>query len=91
VLRRSTTRRCRARGGVRRATLRLRGAEARKVHNGARARSGATREAAVREAGAVVDNTTAGAAPPRSFRDAVISRAELDNAEQAFKDRAGQA
>ena len=45
----------------------------------------------MREAGAVVDNTTAGAAPPRSFRDAVISRAELDNAEQAFKDRAGQA
>jgi len=40
----------------------------------------------VREAEAVVDNATADAGRRRDlFRDAVISRAELDNAEQGFK------
>jgi HlyD family secretion protein len=68
------------------ATLRLREAEARKVHNGARAQERRDADAAVREAEAVVDNATADAGRRRDlFRDAVISRAELDNAEQAFK------
>ena len=40
----------------------------------------------LREAEAVVDNATADVGRRRDlFRDAVISRAELDNAEQAFK------
>lgn len=68
------------------ATLRLREAEGRKVHNGARAQERRDAEAAVREAEAVVDNATTDVARRRDLaRDAVISRAEMDNAEQAFK------
>ncbi|HEX3646070.1 MAG TPA: HlyD family efflux transporter periplasmic adaptor subunit [Vicinamibacterales bacterium] len=76
----------RARVASAEATLQLREAEARKVHNGARAQERRDADAAVREAEAVVDNATADAGRRRDlFRDAVISRAELDNAEQAFK------
>ena len=76
----------RARVASAEATLRLREAEARKVHNGARAQERRDADASVREAEAVVDNATADAGRRRDlFRDAVISRAELDNAEQAFK------
>ena len=68
------------------ATLRLRGAEARKVHNGARDQERRDAEAAVREAEAVVDNAKADVTRRRDlFRDAVISRSEMDNAEQGFK------
>jgi HlyD family secretion protein len=75
----------RARVASAEATLRLREAEARKVHNGARAQERRDAGAAVREAEAVVDNATADVGRRRDlFRDAVISRAELDNAEQAF-------
>ena len=76
----------RARVSSAEATLRLREAEARKVHNGARGQERRDAEAAVREAEAVVDNATADAGRRRDlYRDAVISRAEMDNAEQAFK------
>src|SRR6185369_454801 len=76
----------RARVAAADATLRLREADARKVHNGARAQERRDADAAVREAQAVVDNATADVGRRRDlFRDAVISRAELDNAEQAFK------
>jgi HlyD family secretion protein len=76
----------RARVASAEATLRLREAEARKVHNGARAQERRDVEAAVREAEAVVDNATTDVRRRRDlYRDAVISRAEMDNAEQAFK------
>jgi HlyD family secretion protein len=76
----------RARVASAEATLRLREAEARKVHNGARGQERRDADAAVREAEAVVENATADVGRRRDlFRDAVISRAELDNAEQAFK------
>ena len=76
----------RARVASAEATLRLREAEARKVHNGARGQERRDADAAVREAEAVVDHATADVGRRRDlFRDAVISRAELDNAEQAFK------
>ena len=74
----------RARVASAEATLRLREAEARKVHNGARDQERHDAEAAVREAQAVVENAGADVRRRRDlFRDAVISRAELDNAEQA--------
>ena len=76
----------RARVSSAEATLRLRQAEASKVHNGARAQERRDAEAAVREADAVVDNAKADVGRRRDlFRDAVISRSEMDNAEQAFK------
>jgi HlyD family secretion protein len=76
----------RARVASAEATLRLREAEARKVHNGARAQERRDAEAAVREAEAVGDNAMTDVARRRDlYRDAVISRAEMDNAEQAFK------
>lgn len=75
----------RARVSSAEATLRLREAEARKVHNGARAQEHRDAEAAVREAEAVLNNANADAVRRRDlFKDAVIARAELDNAEQAF-------
>src|SRR6266852_2779403 len=76
----------RARVSSAEATLRLREAEARKVHNGARAQERRDAEASVREAEAVVDNAGADVGRRRDlYRDAVISRAEMDNAEQGFK------
>jgi len=65
------------------ATLRLREADARRIHNGARDQERRDAEAAVREARAVVDNMSADVARKRDlFREAVISRSELDSAEQ---------
>jgi HlyD family secretion protein len=76
----------RARVSSAEATLRLREAEARKVHNGARAQERRDAEAAVREAQAVVDNAGADVGRHRVlYRDAVISRAEMDKSEQEFK------
>ncbi len=75
----------RARVSSAEATLKLREAEARKVHNGARVQERRDAEAAVREAEAVLNNANADAVRRRDlFKDAVIARAELDNAEQAF-------
>ena len=75
----------RARVSSAEATLRLREAEARKVHTGARAQEHRDAEAAVREAEAVLNNANADVSRRRDlFRDAVISRSEIDNAEQAF-------
>ena len=76
----------RARVASAEATLRLRVAEARKVHNGARDQERRDAEAAVREADAVVDHAKADVGRRRDlYRDAVISRAEMDNADQGFK------
>jgi HlyD family secretion protein len=73
----------RARVASAEATLRLRDADARRVHNGAREQERRDAEAAVREASAVVNNTNADSSRKRElFGEAVISRAELDNAEQ---------
>jgi HlyD family secretion protein len=75
----------RARVSSAEATLRLREAEARKVHNGARVQERRDADAAVREAEAVVVNAKADVGRRRDlYREAVISRAEMDNAEQAF-------
>jgi ABC exporter DevB family membrane fusion protein len=76
----------RARVASAEAMLRLREAEARKVHNGARAQERQDAEAAVREADAVVENARADVMRKRDLhREVVISRAELDKAEEAFK------
>ena len=76
----------RARVSSAEATLRLREAEARKVHTGARGQERRDAEAAMREAQAVVDNARADVTRRRDlYRDAVISRAEMDNAEQGFR------
>ena len=76
----------RARVSSAEATLRLREAEARKVHSGARAQERRDAEAAVREAEAVVENATADAGRRRGlFKEAVISRAEMDKAEEALE------
>jgi ABC exporter DevB family membrane fusion protein len=65
------------------ATLRLREADARRVHNGAREQERHDAEAALHEATAVLDNATADVARKRElFTETVISRAELDTAEQ---------
>jgi HlyD family secretion protein len=75
----------RARVSSAEATLRLHEAEARKVHNGARAQERRDAEAAVREAEAVADNARADLGRRRDlYRDAVISRAEMDKSEQEF-------
>jgi multidrug resistance efflux pump len=75
----------RARVASAEAMVRLREAEAHKVHNGARAQERRDAEAAVREAAAVVDNAQADVGRRRDlYRDAVISRAEIDKAEEAF-------
>jgi HlyD family secretion protein len=76
----------RARVASAEATLRLHEAEARKVHNGARSQERRDAEAAVREAEAVVDNARADVGRRRDlYRDAVISRAEMDKSEQEFE------
>lgn len=65
------------------ATLRLREADARRVHNGARAQERRDAEAALHEAAAVLDNASADMTRKRElFAETVISRAELDAAEQ---------
>jgi HlyD family secretion protein len=75
----------RARVSSAEATVRLREAEAHKVHNGARAQERRDVEAAVREAEAVVDHARADVGRRHElYREAVISRAEMDNAEQDF-------
>lgn len=75
----------RARVSAAEATLRLREAEARKVHTGARAQERRDAEAATREAEAVVENAKADVGRRRDlYRDAVISRAEIDEAEATF-------
>src|SRR5215831_1118083 len=73
----------RARVASAEATLRLREADARRIHNGAREQERRDAEAALHEAAAVVDNATADVARKRElFTETVISRAELDTAEQ---------
>jgi len=73
----------RARVASAEATLKLREADARRIHNGAREQELRDAEAAVREAGAVLANTNADVLRKRElFKETVISRAELDNAEQ---------
>jgi len=65
------------------ATLRLREADARRIHNGARSQERRDAEAALHEAAAVLDNATADVSRKRElFTETVISRAELDAAEQ---------
>jgi HlyD family secretion protein len=65
------------------ATLRLREADARRVHNGARDQERRDAQAALHEASAVLENATADVTRKRElFHEAVISRAELDAAEQ---------
>src|SRR5262252_3684105 len=73
----------RARVASAEATLRLREADDRRVRNGARDQERRDAEAAVREASAVLDNMSADLVRKRElFRETVISRSELDNAEQ---------
>jgi HlyD family secretion protein len=75
----------RARVASAEAALRLREADARRVHNGARNEERRDAAAAVREAEAVLANVTADVERRRGlFNDAVISRAELDKAEEQF-------
>jgi HlyD family secretion protein len=65
------------------ATLRLREADARRVHNGAREQERRDAEAALHEASAVLDNATADVTRKRElFAETVISRSELDAAQQ---------
>lgn len=67
------------------ATLRLREADRRRIHNGARDQERRDAAAAVREADAVVASVTADVERRRGlFKEAVISRAELDKAEERF-------
>ncbi len=73
----------RARVASAEASLHLRQAEARRVHNGAREQERRDAAAALREAEAVLENTKADVRRKRDlFREAVISRAELDKAEE---------
>jgi ABC exporter DevB family membrane fusion protein len=75
----------RARVASAEATLRLREAEARRVHNGAREQERRDAAAAVREAEAVLTSVTADVVRRRElFTEAVVSRAELDKAEEQF-------
>ena len=65
------------------AQLRLREADARRIHNGARDQERRDADAARREAEAVLSNASADLTRRRDlFKDAVISRAELDKAEE---------
>src|SRR3989449_836012 len=75
----------RARVASAEATLRLREADGRRIHNGARDQERRDAAAAVREADAVVANVTADVERRRGlFKEAVISQAELDKAEEQF-------
>ena len=68
------------------ASLQLRQAEALRVHNGARDQERRDAAAALREAEAVLDNAQSDVVRKRDlFREAVISRSELDNAEQQIR------
>jgi HlyD family secretion protein len=73
----------RARVASAEAMLRLREADARRVHNGAREEERRDAEAAVREASAVLDNANADVARKRDLlKQAVISQSEWDKAEE---------
>jgi HlyD family secretion protein len=68
------------------ASLQLRQAEARRVHNGARDQERRDAAAVLREAEAVLDNAQSDVVRKRDlFRETVISRSELDNAEQQIR------
>lgn len=76
----------RARVASAEASLRLREADARRVHNGAREQERRDAAAVFREAEAVLENTNADVRRKRElFREAVISRAELDKAEEQIR------
>ena len=67
------------------ATLRLREADARRVHNGARDQERGDAAAAVREADAVLASMTADVERKRGLlKEGVISQAELDKAEETY-------
>ena len=73
----------RARVASAEATLRLREADARRVHNGARDQERRDAEASLHEAAAVLENASAEMTRKRElFAETVISRSELDAAEQ---------
>ena len=75
----------RARVASAEATLRLREADARRVHNGARDQERRDAAAAVREADSVLASMTADVERKRGLlRETVISQAELDKAEEAY-------
>ena len=75
----------RARVASAEATVRLREADARRIHNGAREQERRDAAAALREADAVLANVTADVQRRRDlFKETVISRAELDKAEEQF-------
>ena len=75
----------RARVASAQAMLRLREADARRIHNGAREQEWRDAAAALREAEAVLANVTADVQRRRDlFKEAVVSRAELDKAEEQF-------
>jgi HlyD family secretion protein len=75
----------RARVASAEATLRLREADARRIHNGARDQERRDAAAAVREADAVLASMSADVQRKRGLlRELVISQAELDKAEEAF-------
>lgn len=68
------------------AALRQHEAEARRVHNGAREQERRDAQAVLREAEAILDNANADLQRKRDlFREAVISRAELDKAEEQIR------
>jgi multidrug resistance efflux pump len=76
----------RARVASAEAALRLREAEARRAHNGARDQERRDAAAAAREALAVFDHTTADVARQRDlFAQDVISRSEMDRADEQVK------
>jgi ABC exporter DevB family membrane fusion protein len=76
----------RARVASAEAALRLREAEARRVHNGARDQERRDAAAAAREAQAVLETATADIARQRDlFREAVISRSEMDKADERLR------
>src|SRR5262245_37338511 len=75
----------RARVASAEATLRLREADARRIHHGARDQERRDAAAAVREADAVLANMSADVQRKRGLlRELVISQAELDKAEEAY-------
>jgi len=76
----------RARVASAEASVRLREAESRRVHNGARDQERRDAAASLREAEAILDNMNADVRRKRDlFREAVISRAELDKAEEQIR------
>jgi ABC exporter DevB family membrane fusion protein len=76
----------RARVASAEASLRLREAEALRVHNGARDQERRDAVAAVNEAEAVLENATADVGRERNlFAGAVISRSEMDKADEQVK------